>query len=83
MVGENAPDIGFIVLAADRKDHAALFELQQRILKTMVDLTDIGYFADLDALVADVAQDAAPQRIVQIEDDALDRPALPLGQNDR
>ncbi len=69
--GENATHVGFIVLAADCKDHAALLELQQRHLEPMIDQSDVGDFADLNAVVADIAQYAAPQRVVQIEDHAF------------
>ena len=68
MFGENAPHVGFVVLAADCQDDAASLELQQRMLEALIDQADIGDLADFDAVIADVAENAAPQRIVQIED---------------
>ena len=70
----------FVVLAADADDDAALLELLYPHLKLSERLANAQAVTQLDAFHAIVADDTAPLRVVQVEDEAFLK--LPLDGTD-
>ncbi len=69
-----------VVLGADREDHAAVLSELRVALQREVCFADRAAFAEHDALEAVVTDDAAPQRVVEIEHQAL--PGPPASRSD-
>ena len=67
--------VAWIVLAAHGEDDAASLELAQVVLQAVMRLA-VAERIHVDPLDAVVADDAAPQRVVEVDDDALHDPAL-------
>ncbi len=70
MLKEGFPGVGLVVLRRDRQHHAALSQGQGHALDAEESLTGAVALAQDDALDAVIADDPAPERIVQVEDQA-------------
>ncbi len=75
MVAEGVEHDGLVVLAADRQHVAPVAQGQDIALELLKGLS-VGVPAESDALQPVVADDPAPQRIVEVEDQNLGDPAL-------
>src|SRR5437016_4410959 len=72
---ESAPGDLRVVLRADREEDSALAQRQAIPLECRVRLAERRLLPDLQLVDAVVTDHAAPQRIVEVEDQALLRPA--------
>ena len=69
---------GFVVLAANGQENAPLLKAQEPTLEVGVGFTD-SVFAELDAFQTVFAENAAPERVVEVENDGLVQFALERG----
>src|SRR5215470_7645637 len=76
MLVEHFEDVGFVVLAAQRNQHATLREVQQTLLEIDKSLTRIFVAVELDSFQSVLPDNAAPERVVAIEDQTLFRSPL-------
>ena len=76
VVLENVPDVFLIILAADRDHDATLVETNNLLLKSVVRCTRFAALVQRNAIQATFDDDAAPKRIVAIQDQTLLRHAL-------
>jgi len=75
MLVEHLVDIGRVVLAGDSEQHAALVEGAERLLECLVGIAGINRVQS-DAVDSVLADDPTPERIIEIEYDALFRTPL-------
>ena len=80
MLLERLHRVGFVVLGADGQDDAAAAEFAGVFLEGGIGLTEGAALAEGDALQPVIADDAAPDGVVQVEHQAFERPAL-LGRD--
>src|SRR3954447_26613074 len=70
MIGEYLIDIGGGVLAGERQQDAAVVQGAQKLLESAESATRIDR-VELDAVDAVLANDAAPQRVIEVNHEAL------------
>ena len=80
MLLERLQRVGLVVLGAHRQDHAATAEFASIFLKRGIGLTERAALADVDAFQTVVADHAAPERVVQVEHEALGGSSLLGGE---
>ena len=70
MVLQDIHDIDMLVLAADCEQHAAHLQFQKRNLKPLKGQSHLG-LTDFDVIGAVFSENAAPDGIVEVDDDAF------------
>src|SRR6185437_6380932 len=80
MRGERREGVGLVVLGADSEDDAALGQREGVALKLGVGFAHLAALPEDDAFKSVVADDAGPERVVEIEDESLGGAAAGSGQ---
>ena len=79
---EDLADVRLVILRGDREDDAALLQLEHVLLERDEGLAE-PVAAECDAIDPVVADDAAPEGVVEVEDEALAREAEARGDDRR
>src|SRR5579862_5478035 len=81
MIPERAPRCGVVILGANSDDDAAIAQRQNIALETLIGLAGCIALSEQNPAQTVVADDAAPQRIVEVEHQAAAREAADRGHN--